>query len=171
MATYRTLYNQALSSIKSICMNVSNFGALPSHYKPGYTYTQSNARAYLKWSISNPVNQVSTDTVDTDFSNLMNTYGITGILDNTVTPRGILNFYTALAVFCTARVCICSSQLNTNKYIVYDNSTSYSTYTKIPEGDLIYATDINTICGNINSIIGSNIKSKFIKYTTSIYGG
>lgn len=169
MATYQTLYNQALTSIKSVCLNVSNFASLPAQYKSGYSYVQTNARSNLKWTIKNPISQVAAATVEADFKALMQTYGITSILSNTVTPRGLFNFYSALANFCSSRICVCSSQLATGKYIVYVSKT-YSTVTKLPEGSVAYASDVNTICNTINGIIGSNAKSYFVTYTTSVYG-
>lgn len=169
MTTYQTLYNQALTSIKSVCLNVSNFASLPAQYKSGYSYVQTNARSNLKWTIKNPISQVSASTVEADFRALMETYGITNILGNTVNPRGLFNFYSALANFCSSRICVCSSQLATGRYIVYVSKT-YSAINKLPEGSVAYASDVNMICKDINSIIGSNAKSYFITYTTSVYG-
>lgn len=169
MTTYQTLYNQALTSIKSVCVNVSNFASLPAQYKSGYSYIQTNARSNLKWTIKNPIVAVAAATVESDFRSLMQTYGIINILGNTVTPRGLFNFYSALANFCSSRICICSSQLATGKYIVYVSKT-YSAVNKLPEGSVAYASDVNMICKDINSIIGSNAKSYYITYTTSVYG-
>lgn len=167
--SYNTIYNQALNAIKSTCYNVSRYSSLPSQFKSGYTTTKTAGEDNLcTWTfkISNPVNSISTSTVDSDFSELMKQYGITPSGEQ-VTPGGLYNFYTALSIFCTARVCMCSSQFNSGVYPVYDRSANYQTATKLPVDAIAYAIDGIRVAQDIIKIITANSKARFIRYTIS----
>lgn len=165
--TYRVLYNQALNTIKSACVNVSNYSALPSSFKSGYSESRSSGLETAYFRINNPVSSISTVTVDNDFNSIMTNYGISSRLDQTTTARGLINFYAALASLVQAKVCICQAR-NSGKYICYETSHAPTTLPSIPEGNLIYATDTNTICNNIIQIIASNAKGRPITFSISI---
>lgn len=161
--TYRTLYNQALNLIKSSCVNVSNYSSLPSSFKSGYSESRSSGLETAYFRIANPVSSISTTTVDNDFNSIMTNYGISSRLDQSITARGLINFYAALASLVQAKVCICQAR-NSGKYVCYETRHSFTTLPSIPEGDLIYATDTNTVCNNIIQIIANNAKGRPIYF-------
>lgn len=164
--TYQTLYNSVLSTIKSACYNVSRYGSLPAQLKAGWSTTQTNARARLTMTVANPIGQVSTSTVDSQFSSFIKTtYGIN--LSATVDQRGMITFFQAVALFCTAKVKVCSSQYNTGRYIVYDQNGSVSKV-PVPSGLTISHDDANNICETVLGYIIANSNSMFVRYNASI---
>lgn len=165
--TYQELYNTALSTIKSVCLNVSNWGAVASQFKSGYSRVQSNARAHLTISIVNPVSQVSSSTVDSQFSSWMvNSCGVN--LSATVEPRGLFNFYVALASFVTAKVCIVGGQETTTRQIMYNSGINPQGYTRMSGENVAVATDMATCSTTINQIICSNTRAYNVRYNFSI---
>lgn len=164
---YQDLYNTALSSIKSACLNVSNWGAVASQFKSGYSRVQTNARAHLTISVANPVSQVSSSTVDSQFNSWM--VGSCGvILSATVEPRGLFNFYVALASFVTAKVQIAGGQETTTRQIVYNSGNNPQGYTKMSGENIAVATDMATCSTTINQIICSNTRAYNVRYNFSI---
>lgn len=165
--TYQELYNTALSTIKSVCLNVSNWGAVASQFKPGYSRVESNARAHLTISIVNPVSEVSSSTVDSQFSSWMvNSCGVN--LSATVEPRGLFNFYVALASFVTAKVCIVGGQETTTRQIMYNSGINPQGYTRMSGENVAVATDMATCSTTINQIICSNTRAYNVQYNFSI---
>lgn len=168
--TYQELYNSALSRIKSMCLNVSNYGGLNSAFKAGYTRNYTTGRATLTARISNPIGQVSSSTVDNEFRNWMTTCGITSYLNKTVEvdSRGLFNFYGALASFATAKIRTIAGTAVTTQQVVYVTGTNPTSITRLPtDGRLMYANDVSTYFNQINSIITNNTKAYVVKYSYS----
>lgn len=165
--TYQTLYNQTLEQIKLVCLNVSDFASLPSAYKSDYseltehpiTY-QYDGKTYtlntqtIKVTPKNPISQIATSVVDTDFKTFMNAcgFGTTTALSAITTARGCVSFYNAVASFIQKNVCYVQGR-NKDKCIVYvRNYTSGSTDITANTGALIAyddATEVNNILSNI----------------------
>lgn len=167
---YQELYDQALSTIKSLCINVSNYSALDAAFKSGYSKRYTTGRATLTETISNPIGQVATSTVDSDFSSWMTTCGITSYLNQTVEvdSRGLFNFYGALASFSTAKIRTIAGNAVTTQQVVYVPGTTPTAITKLPyTSRLMYAVDVSTYFTQINAIIVNNTKSYVVKYTYS----
>lgn len=166
--TYQTLYDQTLGQIKSACLNVSDFASLPYAYKSDYseltehpiTYQDDNGKTYtlntqtVKVTPKNPISQIATSVVDTDFKTFMNAcgFGTTTALSSNTTARGCVSFYNAVASFIQKNVCFVQGR-NKDKCIVYvRNYTSGSTGITANTGALIAyddATEVNSIISNI----------------------
>lgn len=166
--TYQDMYNTTLASIKSACWNVSNYAGLPAEFKAGYSRSYSYARARLSMSIANPIGEVTASTVDSQFSSfIQNTFVITP--SATVDQRGMITFFEAVAMFCVAKVKICSSMYNTGKYIVYDANGSARSITRPTIGNIISHYDANNICENVLGAIIADSNAMFIRYTPSVW--
>lgn len=161
--TYQQLYDIALNSIKSTCLNISNYDSIPAEFKSGYSTKQTTKRAVLTITIVNPIGQVAPTTADSEFSAWIAQCGVN--LSAEIDPRGLLNFYVALASFCSAKVRVLGGQQSDTKQMVYIPNGVPTTYTTIPNGDLLVATDMDTCTTTINSIISNNTKSYAIQYT------
>ena len=160
---YQDLYDIALASIKSICLNVSNWESVVAQFKSGYSRQQTNARAVLTISIVNPVNQVATSTVDSEFNAWMvSSCGV--VLSATVEPRGLFNFYVALASFVSAKVGVAGGQETTTQQIIYNASGTPQSYTKMAGENVAIATDMATCSTTINQIICSNTRAYNVQY-------
>lgn len=174
MITYQALYNQVVPAINNTCVNVVNYWSLPGEMRPGYQNTFYTNRACSTWTIRNPIYQVDTNTVSDDFLHYIR--NIRGIdLNANVNPRGLMNFYSAVACFCEVRVRVASAQVMNShygRYRVYCRDGGYSNFTTIdPNNDtnLIIASDINTISYNINQIISQNNRAYYVRYSTNLW--
>jgi hypothetical protein len=177
--TYKALYDAALSQIKLQCVNVSQFSNIPALMKSGAVHTQTvtessnigsmkaKAVTTIKWTINNPVQQVSAETVENEFEELMAKYNVTPS-SSIPNAGGLYQFYCALVVFCQAKVKVACSPLVSTKYLIYDVSGGYQT-TNIPAGDgIAYAGDVALIINDIIRIIGANTKGYQVKYTETV---
>ena len=166
---YRDLYNTAYNNIVSVCTNVNNYGSITSAFKPGYSRTVTSSLASARLSIANPINQVSASTISSQFQQHLTTYGVD--LNDTVNVEdatGLINFYTALASFVSAKVCIAGGNESDSKYIIYNQNGSAKPYTIIDPLDVIRANDNLTTTRTINQIIASNIKAYIVRYNLSM---
>lgn len=167
--TYNDLFEQALSAITSACTNVSNYGSISSHFKSGYSRNVTNAKATCRVSIINPVSSVSSSTVRSQLQSHLTNKGVA--LNDTVNisdATGLINFYTALASFCSAKVCTAASSETTNRYVIYNSSGSPTDYTRIDPRDVVRANDNITTSQTINQIISSNKKAYLVRYNISL---
>ena len=165
---YQELYDKALNTIKQLCMNVSNYDGLDAAFKAGYSKNYTTGRATLVETISNPIGQVATSTVDSEYFSWMTTCGITSYLNQTVEvdSRGLFNFYGALASFSTAKIKTIAGNASTVQQVVYIPGTTPTAITKLPyTSRLMYAVDVSTYFTQINAIIINNTKSYVVKYT------
>lgn len=179
MTTYRDLYNTALTEIKSVCQNVSNYGNVPRSVKTGYTLTKSvtgrdltyggehwtdEGKSHLKrisagFSIKNPITQVSESIVDEQFEDYMDSCGFKPlILDSTTTPRGELLFMMAVAEFVTAKIYTVQGQ-GSSKLPCY-NTTTTPTVVYYNNEPIIKKEDTN-----INDAILKNTAQVKVNYT------
>lgn len=166
---YQDLYNTAYNSIVSTCTNINNYDSIASELKSGYSRSITTAKATAKLTIVNPVPSASVSTVSSQFQAHLTNYGID--LSDTVNVEdatGLINFYTALASFVSAKVCLAGSSETNSKYIIYNSNGSIQSYTKIDPLDVIRANDNLTTTRTINQIIASNIKAYVVRYTLSI---
>lgn len=172
--TYQTLYNETLSTIKSSCLNVSNYSALPSAYKAGYyeqkTWTFNHLTYYTKCTINNPVPQISASQVENDFKNFMGLFGINPYLSKEVTARGAIGFYGAVANFISRNVCYVQGR-NQAKCLCYyrywqGEEIGMETFS---EGILIKDEDVNNTCGTVLNIIGNNARRVPMTYSFSFW--
>ena len=165
---YQDLYNTAYNRIVSACTNINNY-SIASELKSGYSRSITTAKATAKLTIVNPVPSASVSTVSSQFQAHLTNYGID--LSDTVNVEdatGLINFYTALASFVSAKVCLAGSSETNSKYIIYNSNGSIQSYTKIDPLDVIRANDNLTTTRTINQIIASNIKAYIVRYTLSI---
>lgn len=177
--TYQQLYDQAIQAVVNSCYNISKWNSLPSQFKSGYSQSMSFTGSYpnesgvqVSWRlmtatfrISNPIQQFSQDTVESDFQSVLNYYGISPRLTEVPSSNGLIEFFQAFAVFCSARVNICASQFNSTRYTVYDRSAPYEYAAALSEGNLATASDADTITSACIKIIGSTAKEAWIRYT------
>ena len=115
---YQDLYNTAYNSIVSACTNINNFDSIASQFKEGYSRSITEAKATATLTIVNPITQVSAATVSSQFQSHLSTYGVK--LNDTVDvvdATGLINFYTALASFVSAKVCLAGGNESNSKYI------------------------------------------------------
>lgn len=166
MTTYRELYDNALSRIKSVCRNVSNYGSLPSQMKSGYSQSATSTqggnypqRPYAYLRISNVVPQVATGTVDSQFSTHINNCGFGSMLDTNTTKRGELLFMRAVGEFCAAKIYTAQSR-NSGRFVCYnpDVSPTVSTYNSALN---ISSTDANVLDGISKNLSPITILHKF----------
>ena len=168
MATYNTVYNEALAYIQSVCTNVSNFGSLPAQFKSGYTYTESadtthkNNKATVTYTISNPISEVTADTVAAEYASVMTSFGITAST-SLESKESLLNFYRALAHFCAKNVRFCGSQLVSGKYVVYVPGAAASAVTKLANSDKITAQGGNAVLTIIDDMVAVG-RPYFVRY-------
>ncbi len=165
--TYQTLFDTFFNQLKTLCWNVSNFTGLPAQFKTGYTTTQTSGLATFTWKISNPITQVTEDQLKTDVTQFFkDTRKID--LSATVTPRGLMNFYGAIACYCSSRIKAVGSLFNNNgSYVCAILNETIPTYTSIPDGIECVASDIQTLTTTINQIMGGSIRGYALKYTIS----
>lgn len=177
--TYQTLYDQTLSQIKSACLNVSNYTLLPSAYKSGYseitehpiTFVYGNTTHTLntqKVTVTpkNPISQIATSVVNTDFKTFMNAcgFGTTIPLSSETTARGCVSFYNAVASFVQKNVCYVQGR-NKDKCIVYvRNYTSGSTGITANVGALIVSDDITNVNNVLSNIITNTARTVSMTY-------
>lgn len=166
---YQDLYNTAYNSIVSACTNINNFDSIASQFKEGYSRSITEAKATATLTIVNPITQVSAATVSSQFQSHLSTYGV-DLNDtvNVVDATGLINFYTALASFVSAKVCLAGGNESNSKYIIYNSDGSVKPYTRIDPVDVIRANDNLTTTKTINEIISANIKAYIIQYSLSI---
>lgn len=164
MTTYRELYNNALSKIKSVCKNVSSYSSVSSNLKSGYskgvTSTQGGnypQRPYAYLKISNVVPQVETSTVDSQFSTHMSNCGFSSILDTNTTARGEVLFMRAVGEFCSAKIYTAQGQ-NSGKFVCY-NPNGTPTVSAYNNSLNISATD-----ANILDVITKNASTSTVVY-------
>lgn len=163
---FQEVYDTALSKIKSVCVNVSNYSRLDSAFKSGYTYSQTEVSVRLNVSIINPISQVSTTTVDNEFRSWMQTCGVTNYLNDEVNASGLMNFYLALSSFCTARVKTAAGQMTSNKQVVYYNNGQPIAIQQIQNGEnIMYATNTEIVASTIGTIISRNTKAYVVNYS------
>lgn len=166
---YQDLYNTAYNAIVSACTNINNYDSIASQLKSGYSRTITDAKATATVSIVNPIPTATASTVSSQFQAHLTTYGID--LSDTVNVEdatGLINFYTALAAFVSAKVCLAGSSETNSKYIIYNPNGNVASYTKIDPLDVIRANDNLTTTRTINQIIASNIKAYIVRYNLSI---
>ena len=77
--TYNEIVETVKNYIKTNCMNIANFGAIPAAFKAGYTLSgnisSSGDRYTSKYvvTITRAVTQVASSVVDTDMNNFLTT--------------------------------------------------------------------------------------------------
>jgi hypothetical protein len=182
MTTYRDLYNEALTKIKKVCQNVTNFGIfgnVPREVKEGYTHTATVLGAEVRdkdgnldpegnkhrktikarFSINNPITQVSAEVVDKQFKDYMTDCGFIPILDSITTPRGELLFMMAVAEFVTAKIYTAQVRSRTAKSPCYNQYTT-PTVVYYNNEPIIKKEDTN-----INDAILKNTAQVKVNYT------
>ena len=169
---YRDLYNTALSQITAACKNVSNFASLPAMYKAGYTHnvpisTNSKYPFKVVYTIQNPISEVASSTVSTAFDASMDSHGIKAKLDQTVTTEGLIQFYKALASFCTANVKVCGCPLEKDRHIVYVAGTEGPSSSTTGSND-ITSGGLDVVSKTIPTILAANMKNYFVRYTVTM---
>ena len=173
--TYDTLASSVYSAIKSLCTNVDRLdidesmktGYAGTEYATGTIGTSGHCSAYIKYTIQNPISQVSSSDLNTAFYNLLSAKGIT--LSAQVTADGLLCFMNAVSSFCSATIRVASSIRTTNKYLIYIASSSYPSVIAFRSTDTAYADRMNEILTLLNSYVISSARPYNVIYTLS-YG-
>ena len=169
MTTYRELYDTALTEIKSVCQNVSNYGNVPQHVKTGYTNAVATTgwdpsggahkkRVTARFRIKNPIPQVSASVVEDQFNNYMTECGFKSILGSTTTPRGELLFMMAVVEFVTAKIYTAQGR-GSSKVACYNKDTT-PTVVYYNNEPIIKKQDTN-----INDAILKNTAQVKVNYT------
>lgn len=165
--TYRTVSDVALNYLKSICLNITNYGAVPVQFKAWYSWTQTNARAKYYWSIGDRgVSICSASQLEQSYNSWMTSKGV--VLDAQVTSNGLFNYFVALALWTSTHIVIVQSQLNSSRIICYLRTGNPPSNPIINEGDLAYAEDMESMIKTVCSLIHNNMKDYFIRYNTSM---
>lgn len=166
--TYNTIITNIKNTIKSNCVNISNFAGIPAAFKSGYsnkiTISGGNTAATCYCTVTsngNYVTQATTSDVDTDMTNFCNTIGLTPYLSQNVKDTEFVKFMNDIIAFCAAKLAFATSVYNTNRYLIYNkNQTTYGTTYTINEGSAdkqVVTTDvtsaINKLMTDINKVI------------------
>lgn len=181
MATYQSLYNSALATIKSRIYNYSPYyGNLPAVFKPGAVIDVAaangndgfNKTARLTAYIANPIGAVSESTINNAFSSVMSKYNINGnTLYQTATPAGLFNFYVGIAEFCCSRLQHATSVYASSSYLVYIGNSMNTGASVRSAADIIngirtmYATDAQNATNIITAIISSSLSTYAVYYS------
>lgn len=165
--TYRQLYDSTLSKIKSMCYNIDS-NNLPSQLKSGYSAViaqRGDARVWF--NIQNPVSTVSSSTVQSDLQSFLTSRGVWTKLDQIVTPRGLLNFFSNVAVFCRSRISVVSSQLVSTGYPVYLSTASQPSVTSLTmDEEIVNNIEINDMLNLLNNLLQTNCGTLTVRYNT-----
>ena len=126
--TYQQLYNTTLARIKAICYNIDS-NRLPAELQSGYDEIlekvgDTEHHAKLQYTVKNAVSVVTTATVTQQLQAWLTARGIWANRAQKATPRGVLNYFNCISVFCRAHILVASSELVDTGYPVYVTSGS-----------------------------------------------
>lgn len=107
--TFRQLYDQLYNSICSVCVNVNRLD-IPTQMKSGYVADiESAAHWRLRCSLTNPIYQQSSATVQSQLQDFLNYCGIWSVIDNYITTRSYIKFLNCVSHFCKNHIAIATS--------------------------------------------------------------
>lgn len=171
--TLQELCTIAVNTISSICSNITNYNSISSEFKSGYSIAFDHNRSKATFTLTNPINSVDSNTVNSQLSSFLSDNGFTS-LSAELTPSTIISVYTLLAVFTSARVNLVASQFSVNKYICYINDdVTYdfdSASILTTDSDIIFATEGLSASYYIQRIIRQSIKSRSLQYRLVLSG-
>lgn len=184
MATYQSLYNSALATVKSKCANYgTNFGSLLASFKQGYYFDKASAAGtdgfnrtvYLRFYIANPVIQVNETVINNAFSQTMARYNIRGdVMSKTATGRGLFNFYLAVADFCSTKLAMATNIASSATPIIFVNVDSQPAATITPYEEIVrgakevVASDVIAVTKFTTTVINSVNATYPITYTSAL---
>ena len=167
--TYNEIVETVKNYIKTNCMNIANFGAIPAAFKAGYTLSgnisSSGDRYTSKYvvTITRAVTQVASSVVDTDMNNFLARINVANKLNNNVPASEFINFINDIVSFCSTKLCFATSQYNGNRYLIYYTAnTSYSSIVSINTNEsnkIVQANDVNSILNMLLNVIKQNIRN------------
>lgn len=165
--TYRTLYNSTVSKIKSMCLNVDS-NRLPSELTSGFSRViAQKGDAKVTFTIQNPIYVVSSSTVQSDLQSFLSSRGVWTKLDQKVTPRGLLNFFSNVAVFCRSKIAVASSQLVSTGYPVYYSTTGQQSITNVTlNEEVVNNIEVNQMLNVLNNLLQTNCGTLTVRYNT-----
>lgn len=173
--TLQSLFDIAVSNISSICSNILNFSSISSEFKSGYTREFNHNRSKCTVTIANPVSQVNTSQVSSQFSTFLSDNGFSD-MSKELSSGEIISYYILVAVFTSARVNYVASQFSIDTYICYNNNNNKVTYDfdsaviSAVDNEIILASDGLISSYYFQKIINQNIKANSIQYNFVMTG-
>lgn len=173
--TYNTIINEVKNWIKTNCINIYNYNALPACFKPGYNTktdlggVNSEYPASLYCKILKSVPRATAADVDTDFNNFISSIALTN-LNTSCSANNYLTFMNDIVIFLSDHLIFTTSQFSTNKYLIYRKNSSYAKRYILEEEAalrLITAEDIVSILDTVVNITKLNIRSLACTYSFS----
>lgn len=161
--TFQQLVDEVKNYIKTNCINISDFNSISETLKSGYTtaikiggqYTAGSVNYYYTNCaiVANAVGQATTDQVDIDMANYLNSIGRTNLTE-TIPEIEVLQFLEELAVFCYNHCWFLNGQFTTSNIFVYA-SGDRSDIQPLPRTyfNLIKATDMLQLLNNFTTNI------------------
>lgn len=168
--TYRVISNAVLENIKSRCRNIRDYNSIPAELRPGYQWDQGNARARYRWQInpSTAISQESDANLENSYNSFMTERGVN--FDEKVTTNGLLNYFTALSIWCASHIVICGSQLRNDRLICFrGGATDLTIPSPIDKDFLIRATNVSSMIQIAIELTTNNIKNYFVRYNESLF--
>lgn len=166
--TYRQLYDSTLAKIKSMCYNVDS-NRLPDELKkPDYSKLMAQkGDAKVTFTIQNPVLTVTSATIQSQLQSFLTSRGAWVKLDQIVTPRGLLNYFSNIAVFCRSHISVVSSQLITTGYPVYVSTASQPSVSSLSlNEEIVNNIEINDMLNLLNNLLQTNCGTLTVRYNT-----
>ena len=166
--TYQQLYNTTLARIKALCYNIDS-NRLPEELKSGYDKIlekvgDTEYHAKLQYTVKNAVSVVTTATVTQQLQAWLTARGIWANRAQKATPRGVLNYFNCISVFCRAHILVASSELVDTGYPVYVTSGKPEAIDSYTEPYLIASREPSTTVEILTDIIGGTTGSYIVKY-------
>lgn len=166
--TYQQLYNTTLARIKALCYNIDS-NRLPAELQSGYDEIlekvgDTEHHAKLQYTVKNAVSVVTTATVTQQLQAWLTARGIWANRAQKATPRGVLNYFNCISVFCRAHILVASSELVDTGYPVYVTSGSPEAIDSYTEPYLIASREPSTTVEILTDIIGGATGSYIVKY-------
>lgn len=117
--TYNDILNQVKTWITTNCRNISDYAGLSNHYKTGTVINISNITSNHnhgttshKLTVNNGVAQQTATNVENDLNAFFTNLGLpASTRDYPIDDANFYNFMHDIAVFCSYKVCLASSQI------------------------------------------------------------
>ena len=166
--TYQQLYDTTLSRIQSLCYNIDS-NRLPAELQAGFSQqvesvgnTTNHAR--LTYNARNGLDVVSLSTVRQQLQQYLTDCGVWAKRTQKATPRGVLNYFNCVSVFCRAHILVASSELVSTGYPIYSTSGTTDNPDTYTEPYLAASREPSTAVELLTDLIGGNNGAYVVKY-------
>lgn len=190
--TYKNLVDHFLDWVENRAgiININNLNNVPTSWKSyDKTIVVERADVHENQPINNVGVQINLDTnstpkvvtmatIKSEFNDFMETRGLANYqnIDTPVTTRGIINFWNSVAAFCSTNIQLVSagvtfndSDIDRNVRRMYKSNRNWASIPNIGNGELIIASDITTMLGNLEEVVNNVSKMHQIVYNISAF--